>query len=151
MLCTKVGAIVVWLTICTVTSKNVNKLEGQHLDVITVHVNIQRQIHFHQIDRGLLQIPPMMIITGSMNGSQYSGPIFYHLDWLSKRLHFRCINVQLHKRTVSNVDICVCSYTLRQEGNNIIGAKVNGSWNGMMGQMQNQVLPAVTFIPDIPL
>jgi hypothetical protein len=40
MLYTKVSAVIVWLTICTVTSKNVNKLEGRHLDVITVHVSI---------------------------------------------------------------------------------------------------------------
>jgi hypothetical protein len=84
-----------------------------------------------------------MIITGSMNGRQYSGPVFQHLDWLSKRLHFRCINVQFYKRTGSNV--AICSYTLRQEEDNIIGAKVNGTWNGMMGQMQKQVLPAVAF------
>ena len=91
----------------------------------------------------------MMIITGSMNGRQYSGPVFHHLDWLAKRLRFRCVNVQFHKRTVSNVDIC--SYILRQEENNIIGAKVNGSWNGMMGQMQNQVLATAPFIPDFLL
>ncbi len=32
-----------------------------------------------------------MIIGQSAKEKHFSGPVFHHLDWLSKRLHFKCV------------------------------------------------------------
>ena len=87
----------------------------------------------------VMKLPPLMVIQQDSDGvTHYSGALFEHLQWLSQRLQFKWVRSSY--LLVHRYQSILGRYILQREPANMIGMEVNGSWNGLIGQLIRQVI-----------
>ena len=95
-------------------------------------------------------MPPGLFIHRDTSGNVtgYSGQMFEHLKWLSARLKFRYDGFTFSTIKEIQLKIFASSYSISPSPGNIAGIKINGTWNGLIGQLVRNVSPPFNAISN---